>query len=196
MADLELGRINETFIRITQDWQDQSSRPRACNSDEWVKLANGSASLQQDELKTLYEITRALNSTLEFDSVLRLVMDRVIRFVNAERGFLMLINPETGEPEFTIARDKESQPIARGKFTTISQNTVKRVIRTGEPVLADDAQSDDSRANESILAHNIRSIMCAPLIVQDHCIGAVYVDRQLTTTVFEASPSRLVAGLL
>ena len=183
-ADLELGRINEKFVAITQEWQNQASQLRASHADEHAKQANVTSSLQQNELETLYEITRVLNSTLEFDSVLQLVMDRVIRFVNAERGFLMLVNPETGEPEFTIARDKHSQPIAERTFTTISQKTLRRVIDTREPVLADDAQFD-LKDNESILTNRIRSIMCAPLIVKDRCIGVVYVDSQLTTTVFE-----------
>ncbi len=182
-ADLELGRINEKFVAITQDWQNQASRLLASSSDEREKQANVTSSLQQNELETLYEITRVLNSTLEFDSVLQLVMDRVIRFVNAGRGFLMLVNPETDEPEFTIARDKHSQPIAERKFTTISQKTLRRVIDTREPVLADDAQFD-LRENDSILTNRIGSIMCAPLIVKDRCIGVVYVDSQ-TTTVFE-----------
>lgn len=180
-ADFELSRINQKLMHITQDWLNQSDHPPADNSDE---LAHSLSSLQQErnEQGTLYEITRVLNSTLEFDVVLRRVMDHVIRFVNAERGYLMLVNPETGESEFTIARDKDSQPIARSKFATISQHTVKDVIRTHKPVLNNDAQSNGS---ESMLAHNIRSIMCAPLIVRDSCIGAVYVDSQFITTVFE-----------
>jgi adenylate cyclase len=157
---------------------------------EREKLTSNITSLQQerDELGTLYEIARVLNSTLEFEKVLRLVMDRVIQFVNAERGFLMLIHLGSDEPEFAIARDKFSQPIAESVFATasISRNTVKRVIRTREPVLTDDTQTDISlREQESILAYHIRSIMCAPLIVRNRCIGAVYVDSRFTTTSFE-----------
>jgi PAS domain S-box-containing protein len=187
MADLQLSRIGVELIRITEDWQNQSSSFFAGNADEPKELAIGGTSLGQedDEPATLYEITRELNSTHEFDSVLQLVMGRVIRFVNAERGFLMLINPETEEPEFTIARDEHSQPIARSAFT-ISQHTVKRVIGTNEPILINDTQADEAlKKQESILAHNIRSIMCAPLLVRGDCIGAVYVDRRFTRTLFE-----------
>jgi adenylate cyclase len=157
---------------------------------EREELTNSISSLQQErnELGTLYEIARVLNSTLKFDAVLRQVMDHVIRFVNAERGFLMLVNPQTGEPEFAIARDKRLRSIGESAFATasISRNTVKRVIRTRKPVLTDDTQADLAlSAQESILTYNIRSIMCAPLIVRDRCIGAVYVDSRFTTTLFE-----------
>lgn len=161
------------------------------HSEEREQLTSSISYLRQErnELETLYDIAHTLNSTLEFDDVLRLVMDRVVSFVDAERGFLTLIHPVTGELEFAIARDKFARPITESAFATasISRNTVKRVIHTREPVLTDDVQSDNSlREQESILAYNIRSIMCAPLVVRDHCIGAVYVDCRFTAKLFES----------
>src|SRR5205085_3664096 len=82
---------------------------------------------QRNELETLYEIARVLNSTLDLDSVLQLVMDQVIKVVNAERGFLMLINPSTGELEVTIARDKQERTIDKSAFK-ISRSTVEPVV--------------------------------------------------------------------
>jgi adenylate cyclase len=132
---------------------------------------------QRNELETLSEIARTLNSTLEFDKVLRLVMDELIDFVNAERGFLMLVNPTTHELDFTIARDKQGRTIEESEFKKMSRSTVNRVVRTREPVIAPDASMDDVlKAQESIVLYNIRSIMCVPLLVRDNCIGAVYVD--------------------
>src|SRR5205085_12592965 len=60
---------------------------------------------------------------------------------------------------------------------------VDRVIRTGEPILTDNAQ-EDIQGSESIVVQGIRSIMCAPLVVRDKCIGAVYVDSRINTTLF------------
>jgi len=139
---------------------------------------------ERNELETLYSIARVLNSTLEFDEVLRLVMDQVISVVNAERGFLMLVNPATHELEFTIARDKRNRTIDEKAFK-ISRSTVNRVVRTREPLLTDDAQIDATlKAQESIMAYGIRSIMCAPLVVRDNCIGAVYVDSRINANLF------------
>lgn len=146
-------------------------------------------------LETLYDIARTLNSTLEFDEVLRLVMDRVITFVGAERGFLTLVKPGTDNLEFAIARDQNAQSIPESVFATapISRNTVKRVIRTREPVLTADTQSDDAlKAQESILAYGIRSIMCVPLVVHSDCIGAVYVDSRLSAKIFAPKHSELL----
>src|SRR5271165_6632294 len=86
-------------------------------------------SLNRDELGTLYAIARDLNSTLDLDDVLKLVMDRLIEFVEADRGFLMLVNRQTDELEFKIARNSIAQAIAKKEFE-ISLSTVKQVVNT------------------------------------------------------------------
>src|SRR5205823_8744384 len=139
---------------------------------------------ERNELETLYEIARVLNSTLEFDKVLLLVMDEVIDVVKAERGFLVLLNPVTNTLEFKIARDKQQRTIDLSEFK-ISRSTVERVVRTRDPLLTDDAQNDAAlTTQESILAFGIRSIMCVPLVVRDYCIGAVYVDSRINANLF------------
>ncbi len=121
IADLELGRLNQGLQRVLSTMQQGTSLENdqdaqsAIFDHEREALTTSITHLKQhsSELETLYDIARTLNSTLEFDNVLRLVMDRVIEFVNAERGFLMLVNPSTGEPEFTIARDKAARTIPK-----------------------------------------------------------------------------------
>lgn len=194
VADLELGRLSQTLQVVQQKLQGQSnggSQPSTIASleEEREVMRTSMFNLRQerDEQSVLAEIARMLNSTLEFDEVLRLVMDQVISFVNAERGYLMLVNPTTGEPEFATARDKDKSTISEGVFATakISRSTIMRVVNTREPYLADDATSDAAlKAQESIVMNQIRSIMCAPLVVRDRCIGAVYVDSRINANLF------------
>ena len=198
LADLELGRLNQSVQRVLTLLQGQaggeaeaaSSPPFAASQAPFERereALNSSINTlrrERNELETLYSIARVLNSTLEFDEVLRLVMDQVISVVNAERGFLMLVNPATHELEFTIARDKRMRTIDESAFK-ISRSTVNRVVRTRESLLTDDAQIDAAlKAQESIMAYGIRSIMCAPLVVRDNCIGAVYVDSRINANLF------------
>lgn len=202
-ADLELGQLSQAAARVLLTLQEQlgqsmqafpsaasSSRiaEQTINFDREREALNTSISnlkRQRNELETLYEIARVLNSTLDLDSVLQLVMDQMINVVNAERGFLMLVNPATHELEFTIARDKQARTIDKSEFK-ISLRTIERVVRTREPLLADDAQMDTAlKEQESIMAYGIRSIMCVPLVVRDNCIGAVYVDSRISANLFE-----------
>ncbi len=186
-ADQDLGRLTQLMQRVMRTLQGEATIPSSANFEkERAVLSTDINALQQksNELQTLYEIARALNSTLEFDKVLQMVMDQVIDVVKAERGFLVLLNPETDVLEFKIARDKQVRTIDRSVFK-ISHSTVDRVISTREPLLTDDAQVDAAFSGQkSIIGYGIRSIMCAPLVVRDKCIGAVYVDSRINSNLF------------
>jgi class 3 adenylate cyclase/PAS domain-containing protein len=191
MADKELSRLSYILQQIQNSPQIQDSKGpsnSAPSDDERRTLTTNITSLQQqrDELETLYDIAKVLNSTLEFDEVLYLVMDRVIEFVSAERGFIILTRPGTTEPELTIGRDKQARTISQQDATAeISWSTVRRVVTTHEPELTDNAQADKAlNAQASIIAYRILSIMCAPLMVRGNCIGVVYVDSRLSAGLF------------
>ena len=198
-ADLELSKLSQSLQLVLHLLQGQTtpspssnlqqattpSQPlRAAFEREDISNSINTLKRERNELETLYNIAKMLNSTLEFDDVLRLVMEQVISFVNAERGFLALINPTTNELDFTIALNKEGQTIDRDAYRN-SRSTVTRVVQSREPILTDDAQLDDAlKAQASIMTYGIRSIMCAPLVVRNHCIGAVYVDSRINANLF------------
>ncbi len=96
-ADLQLGRLNQVGQRVLFSLQEQlvqaqasqalpDSPSRSLSSPtrtfererEVLNTSINNLQRQRNELETLYEIARVLNSTLEFDQVLRLVMDEVI----------------------------------------------------------------------------------------------------------------------
>ncbi len=205
-ADLELGRLNQNAQRVLLSFQDRLNRATQSSpvqpppplpgtksgfEREFQVLNTNISNLERkrNELETLYEIARVLNSTLEFDKVLRLVMDEVIDVVKAERGFLVLVNPSTRQLEFTIARDKEKHTIDQSAFQhQISRSTVDRVVSNRMPIVTDDAMIDDDlKGQKSIMTYGIRSIMCVPLMVRGNCIGAVYVDSRINSNLFSSN---------
>jgi nitrate/nitrite-specific signal transduction histidine kinase len=62
---------------------------------------------ERGELDALYEIGQAIGSSLDLTEVLNQVMDQIIRLTGAERSFLMLVDPDTGELEFRAARNMD-----------------------------------------------------------------------------------------
>src|SRR5260370_1833259 len=118
VVDRQLAQLNLDMQRTLQSLQkpSQSDLPSGLfptrtngaseSKDDHQALATNISHLEQerDELETLSAIARTLNSTLEFDEVLRLVMERVTTFVGAERGFIALVSPNTDQLEVAIAR--------------------------------------------------------------------------------------------
>jgi len=144
-------------------------------------------------LQALAGIGQVVNSTLEVDEVLKIVMDTIVRLTGAERGFLML-RDEQGEMQTRIARNWEQESINKSEFA-ISRTIIERVIETGEAVLTTNAREDPRfGGQESIIAFNLRSILCVPLMVKTDLIGVMYTDNRIRTGIFsEADRDLLIA---
>ena len=142
-------------------------------------------------LEALANIGQVINSTLEVDEVLQIVMDTIIRLMGAERGFLML-RDERGEMVTRIARNWEQESINQNEFA-ISRTVVQRVINGGEAVLTTNAREDPRfGGQESIIAFNLRSILCVPLSVKSELIGVIYTDNRIRTGIFSESDRDLL----
>ena len=148
----------------------------------------------EDEYRNLRELAgigQVVNSSLELDSVLQIVMDTIVRLTQAERGFLML-RDEQGEMVVRIARNWEQESINTGE-AAISRTVIKKVIDTGEPILTTNAQEDPRfGSQESIIAFNLRSILCVPLKVKNDLIGVIYADNRIRTGIFSESERDLL----
>lgn len=142
-------------------------------------------------LRALAGIGEVVNSTLEVDSVLQIVMDTIIRLTEAERGFLML-RDERGEMTIRIARNWEQESINQNE-SHISRSVVQRVIDGGEAVLTTNAREDPRfGGQESIIAFNLRSILCVPLSVKSELIGVIYTDNRIRSGIFSESDRDLL----
>jgi PAS domain S-box-containing protein len=146
---------------------------------------------RHSHLEALANIGQVINSTLEVDEVLQIVMDTIIRLMGAERGFLML-RDERGEMISRIARNWEQESINQSEFA-ISRTVVQRVIKEAEPVLTTNAREDPRfGGQESIIAFNLRSILCVPLMVKSELIGVIYTDNRIRTGIFSESDRDLL----
>lgn len=138
---------------------------------------------EHGNMLALVETGQVINSSLELDEVLRIVMDNIVRLTKAERGFLMLRN-EGGEMINRVARNWEMESINPSE-KNVSRSVVQRVIDTGESVVTTNAQEDQRFVGqESIVAFNLRSILCVPLKVKNDLIGVIYADNRIRAGIF------------
>ena len=144
-------------------------------------------------LLELAGIGQVVNSTLELDSVLQIVMDTIVRLTHAERGFLML-RDEQNTLTTRIARNWEQESINPGEFA-VSRTIMERVVETGEPVLTTNAQEDPRFGTQtSIIAYSLRSILCVPLKVKDDLIGLIYADNRIRSGIFSENERDLLTA--
>ncbi|MCX7608685.1 MAG: GAF domain-containing protein [Anaerolineales bacterium] len=143
-------------------------------------------------LLALGDTARLINSTLEVDEVLQLVMDTIIQLTGAERAFLMLRDPE-GKMITRIARNWEQETIKEEDFA-VSRSIIQRVLDSGEPILTTNALEDPRfGSHHSIVVHNLRSILCVPLKLKETIIGVIYTDNRFQSGIFDESERDLLS---
>ena len=127
-------------------------------------------------LDALFEIALTLNSIQDSGELLAHVLEVATRTLNADRGFLLLTNPEKSDG-FEVKSTHNFSEEHLGDVVKISTSVVHRVLQTGEPVLLHEAMGDEQFGlAQSIVVQKIMSIACVPLRIKSRQIGAIYMD--------------------
>ncbi len=163
---------------------------------EFLERLNAGLDQQEKErtqLEGLFQVSRAVNSTLNLEQVLDRAMDIIIQVTRAERGFLMLTD-ETNTLTVRVARNMERSTIAGPEFG-VSRSILEQVAQSGQPVVTTDAQRDPRFSEQdSVVSLNLRSILCIPLKAKESVIGVVYVDNRLRAGLFQQADVYALQG--
>jgi sigma-B regulation protein RsbU (phosphoserine phosphatase) len=139
------------------------------------------------QVSSLLEGLRAMGSSRVLDDILALVLDSAIDIGGAERGFIMLANPE-GRLEFKLGRGRGRQVLAGTVFQT-SNRIPEQVFLTGHPqIVTDMLEGDLADAHGATIAMGIRNVLCVALRLvrfaerhdatphEERRIGVLYLD--------------------
>jgi len=143
-------------------------------------------SLQRDHqrLILLYEFSKAVNSHLgDQYQMLEEIMDTALKALNAERGFVALVDEDTKELTSELIRDNfhNKYPLK----LEISRTMVHKVVNEGLSLLTVNALKDSQfRKVKSVQEYNIRSALCAPLLFRGKVSGVVYLDNRTSEGSF------------
>ncbi|MHC4778572.1 MAG: HD domain-containing phosphohydrolase [Planctomycetota bacterium] len=130
------------------------------------------AARSREMLRTLYKVGNIINAESDRTKIFETIMDAVFSVFEANRGFLLLYDPETGLFERIVVRGQEG----RADFNP-SKTILLESVRKGLSILSTDTMQDDRfKSGESVVLSNIRSAMCAPLESRQSILGALYVD--------------------
>ena len=190
--DQQIARLIQLADQIRNELQRSGTAIPPAVSQSVVQLAGtlnrmGRQIKKREEelnnMMALADIGQVVNSTIELNEVLRIVMDTIVRLTGAERGFLML-RDEQKQLTTRLARNWEQESINDSE-SAISRTIINRVVSDGQPVLTTNAQEYPRfGAQESIIAYHLRSILCVPLKVKGEITGVIYADNRIRTGLF------------
>lgn len=146
-------------------------------------------------LRASLELDRAIGAAVGLDEVLPRTLDGLFRiFPRAERGFLLLIDPNSHR--LVVRASKFGAAVQMGPVI-LSRSLMDRVVRTQQAVLSADV-SNDSRFDlqGSVAECGIRSVMCVPFVRADASVfGVLQIDRGDAREPFQREDLDLLGGL-
>src|SRR5579859_3199353 len=114
-----------------------------------------------EKLAFFLEVARKLNSRGALDDVLVTLVEATLRITGAERGFVFLVR---GDNELSLAVGRNSLGDELKDDSTISHSILNDAMTSASRVIVTDTASDsDLAARQSIVAHDLRTVICMPL---------------------------------
>ncbi|MGO9649679.1 MAG: SpoIIE family protein phosphatase [Terriglobales bacterium] len=148
-----------------------------------------------EKLILFLEAARKLNTVGVLDEILMTLLDVTLKLTRAERAYVFMKN-EQGELRLAAGRNSKSEPLLED--TTISHSILEDALKSNsEFVLTDTSRSLDLTGRKSIVAYDLRTVICVPLrkpqvqttrdtdspapAVSAEAMGALYVDSRFAS---------------
>lgn len=133
----------------------------------------------RSNLQIMYRTALAVSHTLDIDQLLSRIMDMIFEWVDADRGCIMLKDPETEQLVPKVRRHRRG--VQSDERITISKTILDYVVDRNEGVLTSNARDDDRfDAAKSILQLAVREAICVPMQGRYDVVGVIYIDTALT----------------
>ncbi|MCD5391153.1 GAF domain-containing protein [candidate division NPL-UPA2 bacterium] len=135
------------------------------------------------ELSIMFEIAREVNSTLDLEEVLGLILDRAADILEVELVSLMLVEEETGELVIKVARGLE-EGIVKTARVKMGENISGLVAESGEPLLVPNIDKDPRFVQRDGERYYNRSLLSVPLKAKRKVIGVINVNNKADKGTF------------
>ncbi len=157
---VEFGVQGAGYVLFSPDRSPSSAAQQFLSQFSTWKPASGAGS-DLEMLNVFLEAARKLNTSGVLDDVLNALLEAALRLTRAERGFVFLRHPD-GELRLAAGRDKSGESITDD--STISRSVLREAAKSASEFLVTDTDDTGKLAGrESVVAHNLHSVICIPL---------------------------------
>ena len=144
-------------------------------------------------LNALLQVSRIVHSIRDLDELQNEILELTFKVAPAERGAILLdgTNGREFRSMFARYRDPEKQQPVQ-----VSRTVAQRVLQQGVAVLGSYVPGDTGLgAVESLVALQVRSLLCVPLTLFNRAIGCIYLDTINVADRFNEDHLQLVTAI-
>jgi serine phosphatase RsbU (regulator of sigma subunit) len=141
-----------------------------------------------EKLTLFLEAARKLNTVGVLDEILVTLVDTTLKLIRAERGYVFL-KDEEGQLRLVAGRNSKGEALLDDK--TISHSILDEALQSNsEFLVTDTSQSMDLAVRKSIVAYDLRTVICLPLRKPQ-----VQTTRDANSPALPQSPVEVVGAL-
>ena len=145
---------------------------------------------QQGYVVLFRQLGEIVNSMINEEDFALRILDLMLSLTGAERGLLFLIGFD-GRLKLASGRDIDRKTLSDAR--DISRSILDHTAATAQPVLSVDAASDERFKNrESVVLHQIHSMLCVPLKTPEEILGVIYLDSRISPHLFVEEETEFV----
>lgn len=149
------------------------------------------------ELSFFINSSKALTSTLEYNKVVRIIMDRAQRLIKCNAWSLMLLDEDSQRLRFVVAKGSRGKEIKRIRLK-LGQGIAGWVAKTGQPAIINDVRKDRrfNKTIDRIARYKTKSVLCVPIINNKRTVGVIEMINKLDGRPFEEKDRDLLGKLV
>lgn len=170
-GDSARTKLYEERIRLLEEeltsLKDRFSQVEAENKDFAAKYID--VEEENNNLANLYVASYQLHSTLDFDEVLRIVLEIIINLIGAEKFAIFLMDEKNYE---LMAAASEGVALEELPHIITGEGLMGRVAKDGDSFFAENIESQSVSFDSPIV--------CIPLKIKEHIIGLISIYSLLT----------------
>ena len=144
------------------------------------------------DMSSVIKVSQAISGEIVLDKLWRTTMQILLENAGGQRGFLvveendqMMIRAQAEAGGESIVHAQPKPVTVPGTMPSLPVSIVNRVLRTGKPLVLDDATKSARFATDPyIVAKQPKSIICVPLLRHKKFGGAIYLENNLTVGAF------------
>jgi phosphoserine phosphatase RsbU/P len=172
---IELGASGVTLLFVT------SHDPTTVTGTLFHQMSSAGPGSELEKLSLFLQAAQSFNNTRVLEDILTTMIEYTLRLTGAERGFVFL-----GESSTTLrlqcALNRDGQKTLDD--TKISHSIVRDAAESGKEYIIGDVSGEGQPVGrESIVAHELRSVLAIPLRGRnsDRLLGLLYLDSRIHT---------------
>src|ERR1022692_1862646 len=155
---LEFGARDSAYLLFNPGNATSNTAREFLSQSSGIQIKQEATDLEK--LTLFLEAARKLNTAGVLDEILITMLDVTLQLTSAERAYVFL--KEEGKLRLAAGRNSKKEPLLDDK--TISHSILEESMRSNsEFLLTDTSRSLDLAGRQSIVAYDLRTVVCIPL---------------------------------